>query len=238
MQRILHIDDDIELAAMLKGEFGSLGYEVAHYADGRKGLEAASSGQFQAVVLDVNMPIMNGFDVLRELRKLDEYIPVLMLTSNSDDADKVAGLELGADDYLTKPFKLPELRARVRAILRRAAAMGTKALPESSTRQILLGDLAVDLDQRQVRIGTRDCVLTPLEFDMLAYLAASPGRVFTREQILEHVWGVDISDYNSSINSLVRRLRIKLEDDPLNPRYIQTVRGIGFKFATPEEFSR
>lgn len=237
MQHILHIDDDVELAQLIGTEFRNLGYAVTHFADGARGLEAIQSNQFHAVILDVNMPAMNGFDVLREIRKRDEYLPVLMLTSNADDADKVAGLELGADDYVTKPFKLPELRARVRAMLRRSAALGNKALPESDTRQITVGSLTLDLDQRCVSVGGRDIALTPLEFDMLAFLASTPGRVFTREQILEHVWGVAISDYNASINSLVRRLRVKVEKDPLDPKYILTVRGVGFKFASPADLA-
>lgn len=232
---ILHIDDDHQLAGLLRKEFEELGYAFTHAADGADGLAQAKSGGFSIVILDVNLPSMNGFDVLRELRTTDTYVPVVMLTSKAEDADKVVGLELGADDYVTKPFALPELRARVRAVLRRVAQITEKALPDASSRQIRVGELFIDLDTRAVELAGQPCALTPLEFDMLAFLAASPGRVFTREQILENVWQVAIADYNSSINSLVRRLRMKIEPDQLNPRYILTARGVGFRFARDEE---
>jgi len=202
------------------------GYEVETAADGDEGLQKANSFTPDLVILDVMLPKKNGFDVCRDLRSRSISTPIVMLTARSAETDKVLGLELGADDYVTKPFSTAELMARVHALLRRASG-------NVRERVLDLGPIHVDPSRRVVERHGEPITLTTLEFDLLYFLASRPGRVFTREALMEQVWGSDRVVDDRSIDSLVSRLRRKLEDDPGTPRFIQTVWGAGYRFAEP-----
>jgi DNA-binding response OmpR family regulator len=245
-RNILVVEDQPDIAELIAMHLRDLGHRVECLADGPSGFEAARSGRYDLVVLDVMLPGRDGLDIVRSLRMEQVTTPVLMLTARSTEIDRVLGLELGADDYLTKPFSIPELQARVKALLRRsdmqagpqrlspvgaAAARASKA-PVTRTRreQIRTGELQIDLASREVRINDRLVSLTAREFDLLAYFASNPGRVFTRMQLLDAVWGTSFEGYEHNVNTHINRLRSKIEIDPARPRYVLTVRGVGYRF--------
>ena len=174
------------------------------------------------------LPQLNGLEVCKRLRAQSVYTPVLVITSKSSEFDRVLGLELGADDYLTKPFSVVELMARVKAIFRRVDAL--RSTPVQPAKRIRIGELDIDVDRRQVTLAGRPIELTAKEFDLLAFFAAHPGRVFNRGQLLDKVWGYSHSGYEHTVNSHINRLRAKIERDPANPRYILTVWSVGYKF--------
>jgi DNA-binding response OmpR family regulator len=186
------------------------------------------------VVLDLMLPGIDGLSVCRALRAVPEYVPILMLTAKSSEIDRVLGLEIGADDYLVKPFSLPELIARVKALLRRTEALRDQAARVSADETIRRGDLTIDVARRRVTLGGREVGLTPREFDLLLHFARRPGRVFTRIQLLEQVWGYSHDGYEHTVNSHINRLRAKIESDPARPRYVITVWGVGYKLADAE----
>lgn len=226
-ERILVIEDDERLAQQVAEYLGSEGYQVEVAADGPGGLERWRALRPDLVVLDWLLPGATGLDVLREIRR-GATTPVIMLTARSDEADKLLGLELGADDYLTKPFSLRELAARVRAVLRRAKAPGA-----SGADEVRLGGLTVDFRGHAARRGARDLGLTATEFKLLATLARHPGRAFTRLQLLEAALDEYYEGYERTVDTHISRLRHKLGDD--GPRLIQTVHGVGYKLVPPEE---
>lgn len=232
--QLLFIEDDQELASLLLMHFRELGYECEHAADGDSGLKLALAKNYSLVVLDRMLPKRDGLEVLRELRDKKRFVPILMLTARGDEIDKILGLELGADDYITKPFKMPELIARTRAVIRRAQVHAAPP-EEAESLSISCGDLAIDTERRRVFLGPAPIMLTALEYDFLLYLARDPGRTFTREEILEAVWQCTFSGYEHSINSLIKRLRKKIEADPAHPKFILTVRGVGYRFAESNE---
>jgi DNA-binding response OmpR family regulator len=178
------------------------------------------------------LPDMDGLDVCRELRTRSDYTPILMLTARSGEFDRVLGLELGADDYLTKPFNVRELVARVRAIFRRIERLAGER-EQSSQAPLDFGALRIDLDKRKVAVDGRAIHLTAREFDLLVQFARNPGRVYTRSQLLDLVWGYTAGSYEHTVNTHINRLRAKIEDDPSNPRYIETVWGVGYRFFDP-----
>jgi DNA-binding response OmpR family regulator len=226
-KRILVVEDEREIARLVEIHLRDQGWEVKVCHDGPSGLGAAASGQFDLVVLDLMLPGVDGLEVCRRIRAAADYLPILMLTARSSELDRVLGLELGADDYLTKPFSVRELVARVKAILRREEALADR-VPMS---RIEVGELTVDLDRRQVTRGEKEIELTAKEFDLLAFFAAHPGRVYSRAELLDHVWGYGHGGYEHTVNSHINRLRAKIEDDPRNPRLVITVWGVGYKFA-------
>ncbi|MGB6366646.1 MAG: response regulator transcription factor [Thermoanaerobaculia bacterium] len=226
-KRILVVEDEREIGRLVEIHLRDQGWEVKVCHDGPSGLAAAASGQFDRVVLDLMLPGLDGLEVCRRIRAASEYLPILMLTARSSELDRVLGLEIGADDYLTKPFSVRELVARVKAILRREEALADRA-PIS---RIEVGELTVDLDRRQVTSGEKEIELTAKEFDLLAFFAAHPGRVYSRAELLDHVWGYGHGGYEHTVNSHINRLRAKIEDDPRNPRLVITVWGVGYKFA-------
>lgn len=228
---ILLVEDDTELAEILGMHLRELGFELEHAADGEIGLKAALEKDFKLVILDVMLPRLNGTEVCRRIREKKKSLLILMLTSRSQEVDKVVGLELGADDYVTKPFKLSELMARVKGLLRRAQAIAEDARAEQTATERVFGDLQLNLDTRKVFLRGSEIELTAKEFDFLIFLSAKPGRAYTRGQILNEVWDCDFSGYEYSVNSLIKRLRKKIEDDAARPRYIKTVRGVGYRFA-------
>jgi DNA-binding response OmpR family regulator len=231
MQRkILLIEDNPEIAHLVTLHLADQGMSVTHSAEGNEGLQQAVSGKFDLVILDLMLPGMDGMDICRAIRARDTYTPVLMLTARNTELDRVLGLEIGADDYLSKPFSIRELVARVKALLRRVASCAAQH-PGTSQGALTTGDLEINSATRAVRLHSRDVELTAREFDLLWYFASHPGRVFTRSQLLDSVWGYGHEGYEHTVNSHINRLRAKIEDDPSSPKYVLTVWGVGYRFS-------
>jgi two-component system, OmpR family, alkaline phosphatase synthesis response regulator PhoP len=223
---ILLVDDDSRITQVAHDYLAHAGFGVVVVHDGPAALAAARAEQPDLVVLDLGLPGLDGLDVTRALRK-DSTVPIIMLTARGEESDKLVGLELGADDYMTKPFSPKELVARVRAVLRRAEAITASAKPEV----IRVGELTLDLPRLRATLGERRLELTATEFELLAALARQPGRVFTRAQLLDAVRGVAFESYERAIDTHIKNIRRKLEPKPREPRYILTVYGLGYKFA-------
>jgi DNA-binding response OmpR family regulator len=228
-RHILVVEDQKDIADLIAMHLRDLGHQVDCVYDGGKGYDAGRTGRYDLIVLDVMLPVRDGLDVVRSLRIDRIDTPVLMLTARSGEIDRVLGLELGADDYLTKPFSIPELQARVKAILRRIERQA--AAPQANESQKLqFGGLSIDTVSREVRLGEQAVPLTAREFDLLLHFARHPGRAFTRMQLLDAVWGTTFEGYEHNVNTHINRLRAKIEADPANPRYVLTVRGVGYRF--------
>lgn len=227
-QKILVVDDDRKIVESIRIYFERAGFAVAAAYDGREALRQSRANQYDLVILDLMMPEIDGLDVCRLLRA-ESSIPIIMLTARTTEEDKLRGLDLGADDYVAKPFSPRELVARVRAVLRRAAPSHTEERAE-----IRRGDLVIDLRSREVRVGDKAVNLTPTEFDLLAALARSPGRVFTRRELVERALGWDYEGLERTVDAHIKNLRRKLDDDN-RPSCISTVFGVGYKFFTSEE---
>ena len=223
--KILLIDDDARLGALVAEYLGEHEIDVTVAGDGERGLTALRRGRFDVVLLDVMLPGMDGFEICRRLRATPGWaaIPVVMLTAKGEDVDKIVGLELGADDYLAKPFNPRELLARIRAVRRRVVAPAGPIQPRFRS-----GPLEIDFDAREVTVGGRRLVLTHHEFELLAILARAAGRVLSREQLLDALKGHEYESFDRSIDVHVSKLRAKLERNPREPRYIKTVRGVGY----------
>jgi len=221
-ERLLLIEDDASIREIVSIGLKAAGFRVATAIDGRQGLASARSGGFDAVILDVMLPLLDGFEVCREIRKFSR-IPVVMLTARTDLIDVVVGLESGADDYVKKPFELPELTARLRAVLRRAAA------PAGEDSVIAVGRLEIDPAGFTVRRDGAELTLTATEFRLLVELAKRPGQVFTRELLLQRVWDYEYLGESHLVDVAIQRLRAKVEDDPSRPVLIKTVRGVGYR---------
>lgn len=237
--RVLVVEDEPHQVEIVRSYLEAEGYEVVVAHDGPSGLDLAQREEPDLVVLDVMLPGLDGVEVCRRLRQFsDAYI--VMLTARSEEIDKIIGLSVGADDYLTKPFSPRELVARVKAMLRRprtassgAASLSPEEATESAPPPVEAGDLSIDVAGHDVRWRGVPLVLTPREYDLLLVLASHPGRVYTREQLLQQVWGGEYYD-DHVVDSQVVNLRRKLQDDPASPRYIETVRGVGYRFrSTP-----
>jgi DNA-binding response OmpR family regulator len=228
-QRILVVDDEPELRQMLRRYLTAEEFEVTEATDGEEALRAIRSAPPDLVVLDVGLPGMDGFSVLQETRK-ETDVPVIMLTARAEEVDRVVGLTVGADDYVTKPFSPRELVARIRAVLRRGSSK-----ERETDERIHFEGMTLDLAGRQVSVDARTVDLSALEFDLLAALASAPGRVFTRAQLLERVWGWDYFGPERVVDVHIGNLRKTLGDDATHPRFIATVRGVGYKFvSTPQ----
>jgi DNA-binding response OmpR family regulator len=227
--RILLVDDEQAVQTLLTYPLRKDGYEVVPAHDGREALDLFSTGRFDLVVLDIMLPKLDGIEVCRRLRSRSQ-VPIIMLTAKDDEIDKVIGLEMGADDYITKPFSVREFRSRVKAALRRSGMVRGVAAEEP----ILSGDLRLDFERRVVAMRERPIRLTYVEFEILAALAGSPGRVFTREALLEQVWGDSAYRDPRTVDVHIRHLREKLERDPKHPEYLFTVRGVGYRFRDSE----
>ena len=197
--------------------------------DGTTGLADAGANNYDLIILDVMLPGESGLDICRRLRARADYTPILMLTAKSSELERVLGLELGADDYLTKPFSVLELQARVKAIFRRVKAVANGGM--NSNTLVRAGHMLIDADKRSVSLRGREVDLTAKEFDLLLHLAQNPGRAYTRQQLLDFVWGYNHCGYQHTVNSHINRLRGKIETDPVNPLYIRTVWGVGYKFS-------
>lgn len=233
-RKILVVEDDRELIDLLCLHLTSEGYQVDAAADGEAGLRAFQAGAYGMVILDWMLPSLSGIDVLREIRAADGRTPVLMLTARGEETDKVLGLELGCDDYLTKPFSMRELTARLKALTRRIERAEELARVAAGDRILDCGPLKIDHGKRKVTVAGQPVLLTVKEYDLLYTLAARPGRTFSRRQLLDLVWDQDAEVYEHTVNSHVNRLRNKVETNPNRPRFILTVWGIGYRFT--EEF--
>jgi DNA-binding response OmpR family regulator len=229
-QTILIVDDHANVRTLIKEYLTELGYRVVSAGDGAAALAAAGREPIDLILLDVMMPNLDGFEFIKIYRK-DHGVPIILLTARLAESDKVLGLELGADDYVTKPFGMQELVARIRAVLRRSAASNSAA-PANTIR---LGDLLVNRDAHSVIVSGQLVTLTPSEFALLETLLESPGRVFSRELLLERLQGNDYEGIERTIDVHIRNLRKKIEPDPTQPRYIKTVFGIGYRASTAEE---
>lgn len=231
--RLLVVDDDRKLCRLIKDYLSPMGYDVEAVHSGPEGVERARGGGFQAVILDVMLPGLDGFEVLKQIRRNSD-VPVLMLTARGDEADRIVGLEIGADDYLPKTFSTRELLARLRAVTRRASRTSALREPGAATPEaIVVGPLQIDPGSRTAVMGDRPLELTPVEFDLLASLARAKGRVKTREQLLDEIRERDYDVFDRSIDVHISALRRKLSDDPREPRFIRTVRSAGYLMIDP-----
>jgi len=223
--RVLVVEDDLSILTGVSMNLRYEGYEVIQAQDGARGLEMAVSDGPDLIVLDVMMPRLNGYEVLRELRSRGVRTPVLVLSAKGMERDKVLGLDLGADDYVVKPFGVAELMARVKAVLRRRWG--------DDGQVVRFGEVAVNLTSRAVTRAEAPVELTAQEFKLLAHLVSNPGRTFSREELLSGAWGIDYEGTPRTVDTFVRQLRQKLEPDPEEPRYILTARGLGYRFERP-----
>ncbi len=228
---VLLVEDDRDIAALVKLHLQDIHCRAEIAGCGQEALTRYAHSRYDLVILDLMLPDLDGLTLCQRLRNGGDYVPILMLTAKSSELDRVLGLELGADDYLVKPFSFPELLARVKALLRRAAALGQHGEATSSDERIIRGELAIETDKRRVTLANRELSLTAKEFDLLLYFARHPGRVFSRGQLLDQVWGYGHDGYEHTVNSHINRLRAKLEPNPAEPRYLLTVWGVGYKFA-------
>ena len=227
MTTVLVVDDEPQILGLVRDYLEHGGFTVLTAVDGAAALRTARTQRPDLVVLDLGLPGLDGLDVTRSLRR-DGEVPIIILTARADESDKLVGLELGADDYVTKPFSPKELVARVRAVLRRAEAM--REPPEVVT----VGDVTLDAGRLEVRVAGQRVEVTPTEFQLLLTLARQPGRVFTRAQLLNAIHGVAFESYERAIDAHVKNLRKKIERDPRNPRYLLTTFGVGYRFADPD----
>ena len=230
LKNILVIEDNADIANLVIVNLRGKHMQVDHASDGEVGLKMALTGVYQLVILDLMLPGMDGLDICRVMRSEKNFTPILMLTAKTSELDRVLGLEVGADDYLTKPFSVPELVARVNAILRRSEQYKSTSI-SNELLALQFGELCIKPDKRQVLLGKNNIELTAKEFDLLWHFACNPGRVYTRAELLDSIWGYGHDGYEHTVNSHINRLRSKIETDPTKPIYVITVWGVGYKFS-------
>ena len=228
--KLLVVEDDPHIQRMIYDYFKHVGYDVITVSDGESGIKAASEERPDAMILDVMLPKTDGFSVCRHIRERNPSLPILILTAKDDVVDKVLGLEMGADDYITKPFSLRELEARLKSVLRRMKAKA-KENEDGDQTPIVRGVLKIVPGRREVTINGKFVDLTPKEFELLQLFASHPGRVYSRKYLLENIWDYTYSGYDRTIDSHINRLRAKVEEDPDAPKMIMTVWGVGYKFS-------
>ncbi|WP_299975216.1 response regulator transcription factor [uncultured Pseudoteredinibacter sp.] len=226
-KKILIVEDQQDIADLVRLHLGDLGAEVTHAADGHEGMRMACAMEWDLMILDIQLPGPSGLEICRAVRRNEAFVPILLLTSRSSELDRVLGLDIGADDYITKPFSVMELIARIKAVFRRVEALEPKVQQE--VESIDLGRLSINDELHQVRLGDELIELTAREFDLLRHFAVQPGRVFRRSELLDSVWGYGHDGYEHTVNSHINRLRAKIEKDPNNPEIIVTVWGVGYK---------
>lgn len=228
MKKVLIVEDEQAIVDLLTIHLHDLNCSVDFALDGETGFNKANQNGYQLIILDLMLPKLNGLAVCQKLRALDNYTPILMLTAKSEEFDKVLGLESGADDYLTKPFGIRELIARINAIFRRQDQAAQ--LKGSDIEKLSFGELKIDISRRKVTLSNNRLDLTPKEFDLLTLMARNPGKNYNRNQLLDLVWGYEFSGYEHTVNSHINRLRTKIEPDPDKPKYILTSWGVGYRF--------
>ena len=226
---ILVAEDQVDIRDLIVLNLQQAGYAVTAVADGRAALASQDERASDLLILDLMMPLLDGLEVCKALRARGRAAPILMLTAKSTELDRVLGLELGADDYLTKPFSMAELLARVKALLRRAELLRAAAAAPVAAQAVRNGELDILPVRREARVAGRALEFTALEFDLLLHFASHPGQVFSRAQLLDAVWGYSHEGYEHTVTTHINRLRAKLEQDPMNPRFILTMRGAGYK---------
>ena len=227
-EKILLVDDEEMIVESIEYALAQEGYEVVKAFDGQEALQQVQLSKPNLIVLDLMLPKLSGLEVCRLLRREQNDVPIIILTPTGEEIDRVIGLEVGADDYLIKPFSLRELVARIKALLRRSKP----AEADKAVKVYQHGDLLINLSEHRVMVGEREVELSPKEFKILAMLMGQPGRVFSREELLEQVWGLDFYGDTKTVDVHIRWLREKIEEDPSNPKYIQTVRGFGYRLGT------
>lgn len=236
-RRVLVVEDECDIASLLELHLNDAGFVVSLAGDGHEGMRLAFSRQWSLIILDIRLPGLDGLTICRALRREMAYVPILMLTSKSSELDRVLGLELGADDYVTKPFSVSELVARVRAIFRRIESV-ERRFP-AGAEFLSAANLVIDTSGREVSNGSEKLALTAREFDLLLHFVRHPGQVFSRAQLLDSIWGYGHEGYEHTVNSHINRLRAKIETDPAHPELIVTVWGVGYKFdRTPASSGR
>ena len=228
--RILVIEDDADIAELVALHLRDVYEEVEVCHNGKRGFELATASSWDLIILDLRLPGMDGIEICRQLRAKENFTPILMLTSKSSELDRVLGLEMGADDYVTKPFSVVELVSRTKSILRRMSVIN-KSVEKSENDQIKCDGIEIDVGKRQVRIQDNPVDLTAKEFDLLCYFVRHPGEVFSRAQLLDKVWGYGHDGYQHTVNSHINRLRTKIEADPTEPQMLVTVWGVGYKLS-------
>jgi DNA-binding response OmpR family regulator len=233
--KILIIEDDPYVADLVEIHLKDFGYELERATDGLTGLQKVQERDYALVILDLMLPKLDGLEVCKRVRAENKYTPILMLTAKSEEFDKVLGLELGADDYLTKPFSVRELTARIKALFRRMEADREKTDQKDKIVELIFGELRLSLEKRKVTVSGQAVELTAKEFDLLALFASHPGRAYSRQELLDLVWGHQFDGYDHTVNSHINRLRSKIEKNPAEPKFIQTVWGVGYRFVEPEE---
>ena len=231
-KNVLIIEDDPDIANLVRLQMQELHCRADVVHDGLEGLNTFKEGRYDLIILDIMLPGMDGLDVCKSIRQTASYVPILMLTARSSELDRVLGLELGADDYLSKPFSVLELVARVKALFRRVDAMQEQHEQQSDEDNPILevGPIQINQQSRTVTVNGDDIILTAREFDLLTWFARHPGQVFTRSQLLDSVWGYGHDGYEHTVNSHINRLRAKIEQNPAKPDYILTAWGVGYKF--------
>ncbi|GAB5475537.1 MAG: response regulator transcription factor [Maribacter sp.] len=226
MKQILIIEDDPEIIKLLEIHLTDLIYSTSKATDGEEGLQMALENDYDLILLDLTLPTMDGVEICKKLRKV-KNTPIIMLTAKSEEIDRVLGLEMGADDYITKPFSIRELLARVKAVIRRTDA---SKLEKENSSAISAEGLLIDIDKRKVVLDDKRVELSPKEFELLVLMASNPGRNYTRTELLDMIWGYNFEGYEHTVNSHINRLRAKIESDMANPNYILTTWGVGYKF--------
>lgn len=233
---ILVIEDDDDIANLVTLHLSDAGFAISRVANGRDGLDKVLAENVDLLILDLMLPGIDGLEICRRVRSSERYTPILMLTARSDEVDRVLGLELGADDYLTKPFSVRELVARVKALFRRVDAC---TVDDHDTNGVLdFGEMKIDPQRREVQVRGEPVELTAKEFDLLVHFARHPGRVFSRAMLLQQVWDYAFDGYEHTVNTHINRLRQKIEPEPSNPRWVTTVWGVGYKFCGDREGTR
>lgn len=227
---MLIIEDDADIADLIAIHLGDMGCHTVQINNGREGYEKAAGNAYDLIILDIMLPGMNGLDICSRLRRDKNTTPIVILTSKSEDMDKITGLEYGADMYATKPFNIIEFKTMVKALFRRIDISRNESAPESCD-VITSGKMIINIIKRSVHVGGKRIDLTQKEFDLLALLAAHPGKIYSRDQLLSIIWGYEYQAYSHTVNSHINRLRMKIEEDAANPKYVLTSWGVGYRFA-------
>lgn len=230
--KILIVEDDLDIAELLRVNFIDLGVESEHVSDGVQALEKILTGSYSLIILDVMLPRMNGLDICRKVRETKPEQAIIMLTAKGSETEQIVGLELGADDYMSKPFSVPALQARVRVQLRRVELMQSSQAQTNTHKIIRIGQLEIDQNNHSVILSEEELILTSIEFDLLLFLANRADQVFSRTNLLDQVWGYNHDGYEHTVNSHINRLRRKLQLKPSQPQIIQTVWGVGYKLSS------